>query len=359
MKGKNHKMKTTKLIRLTLISIISILLFCSCSQKNDTAEDMNLWPEIEPFQSGYLKVSDIHEIYYELCGNPKGKPVFVIHGGPGMGCSPYMRRFFNPEKFLIVLHDQRGCGKSKPNAELRENTTQELVEDIDRLRRKLKLEKIILFGGSWGSTLSLAYSETYSENVNSMVLRGIFFASIEEFDHFWNGIPKFFPEIAESLRNALPGCSSIAVADRFPIADKLLELLQSENKTDRERFARLWQRYEYKACGLNMKDEFLDKYYGTESNSGEIYTNALLEIYYATNLCFLEEGQLLRDIERIRDIPTIIVNGRYDMVCPPYTAYRLHKKLPKSKLIITEESGHLLSEKPNERELLKAVHEFE
>jgi proline iminopeptidase len=358
MKRKNHKMKTTRLGRLTLISIISII-FCSCSQNNETSEDMNLWQEIEPFQSGYLKVSDIHEIYYELCGNPEGKPIFVIHGGPGTGCSPYMRRFFNPEKFLIVLHDQRGSGKSKPKAELRENTTQELVEDIEQLRKKLKIGKIILFGGSWGSTLSLAYAETYPENVNGMVLRGIFFASLEEFNHIWNGIPKFFPEMADSLRNALTGYSSIAVANRFPIADRLLELLQSENNADRERFAKLYSRYEYKACGLNMKDEDLDEYYGTESNFDDIYTNALIEIYYATNHCFLEEGQLLRDIERIQDIPTIIVNGRYDIVCPPYTAYRLHKKLPKSKLIITEESGHLLSEKPNERELLKAVHEFE
>jgi proline iminopeptidase len=351
-------MKTTRLGRLTLISIISIL-FCSCSQNNNTAKDMNLWPEIEPFQSGYFKVSNIHEIYYELCGNPKGKPVFVIHGGPGAGCSPYMRRFFNPDKFLIVLHDQRGSGKSKPNAELRENTTQELVEDIDRLRRKLKVGKIVLFGGSWGSTLSLAYAETYPDNVDGMVLRGIFFASIEEEDHIWNGIPKFFPEIADSLRNALPGYSSSLIANKFPIADRLLELIQSENQADRERYAKLLSRYEYKACGLNIKDEYLNEYYGTESNLDQIYTNALIEIYYTTNRCFLEEGQLLRDIERIQDIPTIIVNGRYDIVCPPYTAYRLNKNLMKSKLLIVEEAGHLMSEKPIEKELLKAMREFE
>lgn len=343
-----------------LIPILIVsLIFYNCSDNNNTTEEIKLWPEIEPFQSGSLKVSDIHEIYYELCGNPEGKPVFVIHGGPGVGCSPYMRRFFNPEKFLIVLHDQRGSGKSKPKAELRENTTQELVEDIEQLRKKLNLGKIILFGGSWGSTLSLAYAETYPENVSGMVLRGIFFATMEEFNNIWNGIPKFFPEMAESLRNALPGYSSIAVANRFPIADRLLEILQSENNADRVRFAKLYSHYEFKACGLNMKDESLEEYYGTDRNSDEIYTNALMEVYYATNRCFLEEGQLLRDIGRIQDIPTIIVNGRYDIVCPPYTAYLLHKELPKSKLIITEESGHLLSEKPNERELIKAMREFE
>jgi proline iminopeptidase len=217
-------MKTLKLQNPILVLILFSFL-CDCQNKKENKDEISLWPEIEPFQAGYLKVSDIHEIYYELCGNPKGKPVFVIHGGPGIGCSPYMRRFFNPDKFLIVLHDQRGSGKSKPKAELQENTSQELVEDIERLRRKLGLEKIVLFGGSWGSTLSLAYAETYPDNVDGMVLRGIFFASIEEMDNIWNGIPKFFPEIAESLRNSLPGYGSNLIANRFPIADRLLELI--------------------------------------------------------------------------------------------------------------------------------------
>ena len=347
------------ILRISFLLIIISVLFLECTNVSGSKDEIKLWPEIEPFESGYLKVSDIHEVYYELCGNQEGKPVFVIHGGPGTGFSPYMRRFFNPDKFLIVLHDQRGCGKSKPNAELRENTTQELVKDIERLREKLKIGKIILFGGSWGSTLSLAYAETYPENVNGMVLRGIFFASMEEENHIWNGIPKFFPETAESLRNALQGYSTTEVANRFPIADRLLELIQSGSKPDRERYAKLLSRYEYKACGLNINDEYLDEYYNNESILDEIYTNALIEIYYTKNRCFLEEGQILRDIERIQDIPTIIVNGRYDMVCPPYTAYRLHKKLPKSKLNITEESGHLLNEKPNEIALLKAMREFE
>jgi proline iminopeptidase len=347
------------ILRISILLILISLLSLNCTNNDGSKDETRLWPEIEPFQSGFFKVSDIHEIYYELCGNPKGLPVFVIHGGPGAGCSPYYRRFFDPDKFLIVLHDQRGCGKSKPHAELRENTTQELVEDIERLRMKLKLGKIILFGGSWGSTLSLTYAETYPDNVKGIILRGIFFASIEEEDHIWNGIPKFFPEMAESLRNALQDYSSIPIENRFPIADRLLELIQSENRADRERYAKLLSRYEYRACGLNMKDEYLDEYYGNESNLDQICTGALIEIYYTTNRCFLEEGQLLRDIEKIQDIPTIIVNGRYDMICPPYMAYRLHKKLPKSKLVITEESGHLLSEKQNERELLKAMREFE
>jgi proline iminopeptidase len=330
------------------------LILFSCSDKNITEEEVSLWPEIEPFKSEYLKVSDIHEIYYELCGNPEGKPVFMIHGGPGLGCSPTMRRYFNPDKFLIVLHDQRGCGRSKPNAELHENTTKALVEDIERLRKELKLEKIILFGGSWGSTLSLAYAETYPESVSGMVLRGIFLGSKEESSNIMtNVIPKFFPESYETLADVFPSDSLVGDADAW------LALLQSESQADREKYAKVMSRYEYKACGLHIEDEMLDDHYGSEENIVNIYTMALFEIYYVANSCFLEEGQLLNNTGRIQNIPVTIVNGRYDMVCPPYTAYKLHKKLPKSRLIIVEEAGHIMSEKPIEREMLQAIREFE
>jgi proline iminopeptidase len=345
-------MKKLKWKNLILV-LVTFSFLCDCQNRKDNTNEINLWPEIEPFQTDYLKVSDIHEIYYELCGNQKGKPVFVIHGGPGMGCSPIMRQFFNPDKFLIVLHDQRGAGKSRPNAEISENTTQNLVEDIERLRKKLNLGKIILFGGSWGSTLSLAYAETYPENVSGMVLRGIWLATKEEEDHMWNGIRRFFPEMYESFINALP--DSVLP----PNTDKVLKLIQSENRTDREKYAKIASRYEYKACGLNVIDESLDEYYGSEDNLAEIYTGTLIEYYFANNGCFLEEGQLLRDAIKIESIPTIIINGRYDMVCPPVTAYILHKNLPGSRLIIVEEAGHLASEKPIEKELLKAMRGFE
>jgi proline iminopeptidase len=345
-------MKTLKWQNLILV-LITFSFLCDCQNKKENKDEISLWPEIEPFQSGYLKVSDIHEIYYELCGNPKGKPVFVIHGGPGMGCSPVMRQYFNPEEFLIVLHDQRGAGKSKPRTEIRENTTQNLVEDIEQLRKKLNLEKIILFGGSWGSTLSLAYAETFPENVSSMVLRGIWLASKDEEDHIWNGIPRFFPEMYESLINALP--DSVLP----PNSNKLRRLMQSEDRKDREKYAKIASRFEYKACGLNISEESLDEYYGSEDNMAEFYSSTLIEYYYANNGCFLEEGQLLRDTYKIQNIPTIIINGRYDMICPPVTAFKLHRRLPLSKLIIVEEAGHLASEKPIENELLKAMREFE
>ncbi len=340
-------------IRNTNFLILIFLLSLSCANNNASKDKIRLWPEIEPYESGYLKVSDIHEIYYEICGNPRGKPVFVIHGGPGLGCTPDMRRFFNPEKFLIVLHDQRGAGKSRPNAEIRENNTQNLVEDIERLRRKLKMGKIILFGGSWGSTLSLAYAQTYPGNISGMVLRGIWLATKEEEENFWNGIPKFFPEKYESLTNELPN-SALP-----PSSQSVLKLIQSKNQSDQNKYAKLVSRFEYKASVLNVSEEFLDEYYGLEENMGEIYTSTLIEFYYSSNDAFLEEGQLLRDTCKIQNIPTIIVNGRYDIVCPPIFAYRLHKKLPASKFIIAEEAGHSMNEKPIQRELLKAMVEFE
>lgn len=336
-----------------ILVLVTFLTLCDCQDKKDVTDKIKLWPEIEPFQSGYLKVSDIHEIYFELCGNLKGKPVFVIHGGPGIGCSPYMRQFFNPDKFLIVLHDQRGAGKSRPNAEIRENTTQNLVEDIEQLRQKLGLEKIILFGGSWGSTLSLAYAEKYPENVSGMVLRGIWFGSKEESDNPLRVIPLFFPEMYKSVTDALPD-SVLSLND-----ENVLKLLQNENPTVRDKYARLLSRYEYKACGLNITDKYLDEYYGSEKNSAEIYTTTLFEYYYLFNGCFFEEDQLLRDAYKIQSIPTVIINGRYDMECPPVAAYKLHKKLPLSNLIIVEEAGHLASEKPIEKELLKAMQDFE
>jgi proline iminopeptidase len=340
-------------IRNAGVLILVLLLCLGCANNKYSKDKIRLWPEIEPFETGYLKVSDIHAIYYEICGNPRGTPVFVIHGGPGLGCNPDMRRFFNPEKFLIVLHDQRGAGKSRPNAEIRENNTQNLVEDIERLRRKFKMGKIILFGGSWGSTLSLAYAQAYPDNVSGMVLRGIYLATQEEEGHFWNVIPRFFPQMYESLTNALPDSA-------LPLSSpNVLKLIQSKNQVDQEKYAGLVSRFEYKASVLNISEESLDEYYGSEKNMNEIYTTTLIEHYYASNGCFLEEGQLLRDTYKIQNIPTIIVNGRYDIVCPPVFAYRLNQKLPASRLIIAEEAGHSMSETPIQRELLKAMVEFE
>jgi len=337
------------LIFLSIISLFGFLLV-ACRGVEDAEESPKLWPEIQPYQTSYLKVSDIHEIYYELSGNSEGKPVFFLHGGPGGSSSPYMRRFCDPEKFLIVLHDQRGGGKSKPYGEIKENTTQNLVEDIERLRKHLKLEKIILYGGSWGTTLGLAYAETYPENVSGMVLRGVFLATKEEINHFYHGgVERYFPEIYEALLAALPEPS------RRPLPEYLFRLIQKGDQADKDKYSRAWVKYEGKLSGLEVPDEVIENFIENYNP----YAFALFENYYMANGCFLEENQLLRDANKISHIPIIIVNGRYDVICPPVTAYRLHKLLPKSKLIIAESAGHWMGEGPIEKALLEAMKEFE
>lgn len=344
-------MKRIQCIYATVLIIISGFLF-DCTNNRAPENEITLWPEIEPFQTDYLKVSDIHEIYYELCGNPDGKPVFILHGGPGGGSSPLFRRFFDPEKFLIVQHDQRGSGKSRPYAEIQENTTRHLVEDIETLRKHLKLNKILIFGGSWGSTLGLAYGETYPENVSGMILRGIFTATKEEIDHYYHGgVQTFFPEAYEKL------VSSVSESERANMPRALLERVQSEDQEFRNRYALVWTEYEYKVGMLHTPDALVESL--DQHDPMEFMAFALFENYYMANGCFLEEDQLLNNALRIAEIPIILVNGRYDMICPPVNAYRLHRRLPKSKLIIAEGAGHWLGDRPVERALLEAVREFE
>ncbi len=240
------KNSRTILIFLSIVFLFALFLD-ACQGAKTPVNETKLWPPIEPFQSGYLKVSEIHEIYYELSGNPEGKPVFFLHGGPGGSSSPYMRRFCDPDKFLMVLSDQRGAGKSKPYGEIKENTTQHLVEDIERLRNHLKLEKIILFGGSWGTTLGLAYAEAYPENVSGIVLRGVFMATKEEIDHFYHGgVGRYFPETYEKLLSVLPEPS------RQPLPAYLFQLIQEGSQADKAKYSRAWAKYEGKISGLEI-----------------------------------------------------------------------------------------------------------
>ena len=351
----NKKEVDVKSLKVLLSVVVAIIVVsCSSDSTNRDDSEIELWPKIEPYESGYLNVSDLHEIYYEICGNPEGKPVFVIHGGPGFGCTPSDRRFFNPEKFNVVLHDQRGAGRSKPRAELTENTTQFLVQDIERLRQQFGLGKIILFGGSWGSTLSLAYAETYPENVEAMVLRAIFLPSHEDDEDFFVSIiPKYFPIQYEHLLNVFPDSMGA------PSSKEIYHLLVNSNPNDIRKYAITIDGYEYKASGLYIDEDEFDGYYSVEENIINTISCATIEHFYIGNNCFLEDGQLLKEAYKIKDISTIIINGRYDMPCPPANAYNLHKQLNNSKLIIVEKAGHLSSEKPIQRELLLAMREFE
>lgn len=335
---------------LLILPILFVFLTCNNdSLKNSTENEPSLWPEIEPFKTEYLKVSDIHEIYYELCGNPKGKPVFVLHGGPGAGCSPRMRQFFDPNKFLIVLHDQRGAGRSKPLSELRQNTTKHLVNDIELLRKYLNLEKVLLFGGSWGSTLALSYAESFPENVNGMVLRGIYLASEEENEQLYDKVKKYYPVKYDEMMMKLP-------QDIEKLSPSILfELLKNSDLEMKLKYSRTWVEWEFKLCFLNMPDDSI----APILKDFNPYPFTLIESYYLSNRCFLDKDQLINNTDKIIDIPAFIINGRYDMVCAPITAYQLHKKLPNSVLNIVDEAGHSSREKPIERALLKAVKEFE
>jgi proline iminopeptidase len=305
----------------------------------------------KPFKTGYLKVSDIHEIYYEQSGNPKGKPVFFLHGGPGVGFTANSRQAFDPKKFMVVLYDQRGCARSKPLYETRENTTGDLVEDIEKLRRHLNLGKTMLVGGSWGSTLALAYAETYPENVSSMVLRGTFLGTKEEDDHFYRhgGVDKFFPEVFEKITQGLhEGAKDI---DRI----RLTEFLKSSDPKIQQKFSRLWGYYEIKISSLEIGDDIVERI--LDQNAGEMGL-ATLETHYSSNHWFLKKDQLAKNIGRLKGIPISMVSGRYDMITPPSSAYRIHKLLPNSKLYIVESAGHTDWEPAIAKKMIEAIENY-
>ncbi|UCH97452.1 MAG: prolyl aminopeptidase [Candidatus Aminicenantes bacterium] len=347
-----------RLLLITIAGLLMLMLASSCQPSGHVVEKKNeqeavevkFWPVTRPYKTGYLPVSGLHKIFYQLGGNPRGKPIMVLHGGPGAGCTPYYFRFFNPKQFHVILHDQRGCGKSTPYGELKENNTQELVKDIEKLRKHLNLGPVILFGGSWGSTLALAYGETYPQNVKGMILRGIFTATKREIDHFYHGgTALHFPGNYQKLTDLLDH------PDKKNFPAQLLEKLQSKDPAVREKYAHAWARYENKAALLEISDQVIDNF----SKVLNPYAFSLLENYYMANGCFLEEGQLLKNLDKLKDIPIILINGRYDMICPPITAYKLHQELPKSRLIIVEKAGHLVMEPRIQRELLSAVKQFE
>ena len=311
-----------------------------------------LFPLAEPYDEGYLKVSKLHSIWYGLFGNPDGKPAFVLHGGPGFGCYPRLTQYFDPKKYMIVLHDQRGSGRSKPAGELRENTTQNLVADIEQLRKHLGIErKIMIFGGSWGSALGLAYAEAHPDRVSEMVLRGVWTGTKAETENGYGGqhVRQFFPDAVERMEAAMPPGSS-----GFD-PQSLLKIFKEGDDELCNKLASEWIRYSIKIGKLHASEKEMEQGFGDM----DIRPGAKIDTHYASNLFFFEEGQLLREVTRLRNIPITLINGRYDMICPPITAYRLHQQLPRSKLIIVEASGHSEGEPGITRALLEAVAAYE
>lgn len=307
-----------------------------------------MFEPIEPYKSGYLKVSDIHSIYYEEVGNPNGRPILFVHGGPGGGISESSRQYFDPKHYRIILFDQRGCGKSIPSAEIRENTTLDLVSDMEKLRKELNIDKWILFGGSWGSCLSLIYAINYPEKVSGMILRGVFLGRYEDDQYLYQqGSSYYFPEAYEEFSGFIPK------DERNDLIKAYNKYLNSDNLDVAYKAAYHWAKWE---LGLITMEPLAD-IETILSNSKSNLELARLENHYFINHIFLEDNYILNNIERIKDIPTIIVHGRYDMDCRPEGAYLLHKELNNSKLNFVI-AGHSSKEEKIAQALVDATEEF-
>ncbi|HLT91359.1 MAG TPA: prolyl aminopeptidase [Woeseiaceae bacterium] len=308
-----------------------------------------LYPAIEPRHTGWLDVGDGHELYYEESGNPTGKPVVFLHGGPGGGCTAKMRQFFDPRAYRIVLFDQRGAGKSRPHAGLEANTTWHLVADIEKLRERLGIDRWQVFGGSWGSTLALAYAETHPERVTELVLRGIFLLRREEIDWFYQrGASLLFPDLWRDFLEPIPE------DERHDMLGAYYRRLTADDHDTRVRAAKAWSVWEGSTSTLLPSAEVRR----TFEEERVALAMARIESHYFVNGGFMEEGQLLRDIDRIRHIPGVIVQGRYDVVCPPVSAYDLSQAWPEATLRIVPDAGHAAFEPGNVHELVSATDRF-
>lgn len=308
-----------------------------------------LYPEIEPFHHDFMPVSDIHTIYYEQCGNPNGIPVLIIHGGPGGGIVPEYRQYFNPKHYHVILVDQRGCGKSTPHAELRENTTWDLVADFEKIRQHLNIDKWLLFGGSWGSTLSLAYGQAHPESATGMILRGVFLGRDQELDWLYKfGASEIFPDHWDKFVNAIPA----AERDNFPEAYH--KRLMSNNREEQLHAAKAWSIWEGSTSKLHY-DPKLVEHFADEDFAIAI---ARIENHYFINKLFLTERPILDHLKSIAHLPIAIVQGRYDIVCPPGSAWLLHKSLPTSTIKIVPASGHSATEPGIRNELVSCADDF-
>lgn len=309
-----------------------------------------LYPPIEPFDHGFLQVSDLHRVYYEQVGNPNGKPVVFFHGGPGGGLDADYRRYFDPARYRVVLFDQRGSGKSTPHAELRENTTWDLVADAERLRAQLGIERWQVFGGSWGSTLGLAYAQAHPERVTELVLRGIFLLRRKELLWFYQeGASWIFPDAWEEFLRPIPE------VERGDLMSAYHRRLTSEDLAVRGAAARAWSIWEGATSRLLMDPGYLQRF----GNDQFAQAFARIECHYFVNGGFFKsETQLLDDVPKIAHLPCVIVQGRYDVVCPAASAWALHRRWPGSRLVLVPDAGHSMKEPGITEALLAATDEF-
>lgn len=311
---------------------------------------MELYPPIEPYKEFFLPVSRLHTIHVEEAGSPHGSPVIFLHGGPGGGIDPSYRQFFNPEKYRIILFDQRGCGKSTPYASLEENTTWDLVEDIEKIRQHLAIDRWVVFGGSWGSTLSLAYAESYPERVKALVLRGIFLLRKSELYWFYqDGASRIFPDAWEEFLAPIPEDK------RDNLLKTYYEYLTSPDKTIRQKAAAAWSVWEGSTSKLYPDSGLKEKFSKLE------FSEAFSRIechYFIHGGWFNPEDQLLRNVDRIRSIPATIVQGRYDVVCPATSAWDLHRAWPEAEFYLIPDAGHSATEPGIRSQLIRATEKY-
>lgn len=309
-----------------------------------------LYPPRQPYNEGKLKVSDLHTIHFEESGNPEGKPIVLLHGGPGGGCPPFYRQYFDPKKWRLVMFDQRGCGKSKPHAELQENTTWDLVNDLEKLREYLNIQQWVVFGGSWGSTLSLAYSQTHPDRCKGLILRGIFMLRQKEISWFYQeGASYIFPDAWEEYVKPIP------INERDDLLTAYYQRLTSPDAQIRLEAARAWSIWEGSTSKL-FPDLDLKQSFGIDAFAEAF---ARIECHYFINKGFIDpEDKLLLNIDRIRKIPAVIIQGRYDVVCPMISAWELHRAWPEAEFIVVADAGHSMSEPGIRTCLMEATDKF-
>lgn len=309
----------------------------------------SFYPPIEPFRTGVLDTGDGHQIYWELCGNPQGKPAVFLHGGPGSGCSPDHRRLFDPQKYCVLLFDQRGCGRSKPAASLENNTTWHLVADMERLRTLLGFERWLVFGGSWGSTLALAYAQTHTERVSELVVRGIFTLRRDEVRWYYQeGASWLFPDLWEGFLAPIPE------AERGDLLSAYRKRLTGGDPVVQLECARAWSLWEGQTIRL------LPDAANTAKHSNDAFSLAFarIENHYFVHDGWFEEGQLIRDAHRLAGVPGVIVQGRYDACTPARTAWDLHRAWPQADFHIVPDAGHAFNEPGILDRLIEATDRF-
>ena len=315
----------------------------------------NLFQELEPFEKHHLKTDGLHDIYYEVCGNPLGMPVVFLHGGPGSGCNPTQRRFFDPAYYRIVLIDQRGCGRSTPQGATTQNTTADLVSDIDAIRQALNIKEWLVFGGSWGSTLALSYALAFPQQVTGLILRGIFLSRPSELNWFLGDVAHFYPEVWHALISYIP------INEQHDVLTAYSQRIFNDDSAINVPAAEQWNAFENAIMRLVPNEPKTTDTKTSDSNSEQAaieVARARVQIHYIQHDCFVDGESILKESAKLTHIPTIIVQGRYDMVCPPKSAWELSRAMPHAVFHIIQDAGHSAMEVGVTSALVAATEQF-